>query len=116
MIRLRNHLIGIDQGETAMFSDFEDGGAMWTGNGPRESRQSITFSEAFRSEPSVQASISLWDIDTENLIRAEVSATEITNVGFDLVFRTWGDTRVARIRAAWMAIGELPHSDEWDMY
>ncbi len=106
MIRLRNHLIGVDQGETAMFSDFEDGGAMWTGKGPRESRQSVEFSEAFRTAPSVQASISLWDIDTENLIRAEVSTDNVSETGFDLVFRTWGDTRVARIRAAWMAIGE----------
>ncbi len=116
MIRLRNHLIGVDQGETAMFSEFENGGAMWTGKGPRERRESVVFSETFRTAPSVQASISLWDIDTENVIRAEVSTDKISNTGFDLVFRTWGDTRVARIRAAWMAIGELPHADEWSLY
>lgn len=116
MIRLRNHLIGVDQGETAMFSEFENGGAMWTGTGPRERRKSVAFSEPYRVAPMVHASISLWDVDTENVIRADVSTDKITGSGFELVFRTWGDTRVARVRAAWMAIGELAHADDWELY
>jgi len=32
------------------------------------------------------------------------------------VFRTWGDTRVARVRASWTAFGELPYGEEWDLY
>jgi hypothetical protein len=32
------------------------------------------------------------------------------------VFRTWGDSRVARIRADWMAIGEVSGEDDWEMY
>jgi hypothetical protein len=31
------------------------------------------------------------------------------------VFRTWGDTRIARVRIAWMAIGELSEGDDWDV-
>jgi hypothetical protein len=116
MKRLRNHLIGVDQGETAMFSEFENGGAMWTGTGPRERRKSVAFSETFRVPPAVHVSISLWDVDAEQNIRADISAENVTAIGFDLVFRTWADTRVARIRAAWMAMGELAHADDWELY
>ncbi len=47
--------------------------------------------------------------------RSELVAEDITVDGFDIVFRTWNDTRVARIRAAWMAIGNLPFGDDWDV-
>jgi hypothetical protein len=55
-------------------------------------------------------------MDQNSNSRADISAERITEAGFDVVFRTWGDTRVARIRADWMAIGELRHVDEWDLY
>jgi hypothetical protein len=45
--------------------------------------------------------------------RAELVAEEITTEGFDIVFRTWSDSRVARVRAAWMAIGDMPFEDDW---
>jgi hypothetical protein len=32
-----------------------------------------------------------------------------------MVFRTWGDTRVARVRADWMAIGEQRSDEDWDV-
>ncbi|MEO9685255.1 MAG: H-type lectin domain-containing protein [Tateyamaria sp.] len=115
MKRLRNHLIGIDQGDTVVFSDFEDEGEMWAGRGQRERRRRISFSEAFRSPPMVHVSISMWDVDTNTALRADVTAETITADGFDLVFRTWGDSRVARARLAWMAMGELRHGDEWDV-
>jgi len=116
MKRISNHLVGIDQGDVVLFSDFEDGGDMWTGTGPRERRQAVRFGAAFRSEPTVQTSISLWDIDTKSPVRVEVTAENVTEQGFEIVFRTWLDTRVARVRVAWMAIGELPNEDDWDLY
>ncbi len=115
MKRLRNHLIGIDQGEVAMFSDFEEGGPMWTGHGPRKSVKTIRFSERFRQAPSVQVSLSMWDIDRDSNQRADITAEEITDSGFEIVFRTWGDTQVARVRASWMAIGEVAHDDDWSL-
>lgn len=116
MKRFSNHLIGIDQGDVVLFSDFEDGGEMWIGTGPRERRKPVAFDEPFREVPVVQASVSLWDVDTGSAVRAEVLAENVTEAGFDIVFRTWSDTRVARIRVAWMAIGELPHEDDWELY
>ncbi len=116
MKRFSNHLIGIAQGDVVLFSDFEDGGAMWTGTGPRERRRSVVFGEPFKSEPAVHVGVSLWDVDTATTLRAEIVAEAVTREGFDIVFRTWSDTRVARIRVAWQAIGELPHEDDWQLY
>ena len=113
MKKLDNHLIGIDQGDVVLFSDFEDGGAMWTGEGPRERRKAVRFGEPFRAAPSVHISISLFDADTDAAIRAELTTDNITAQGFEIVFRTWLDTRIARMRATWLAIGALEHDDNW---
>ncbi len=115
MKRLRNHLIGIAQGEVMLFSDFEDGGEMWTGSGARERHQTISFDEPFRRPPSVQAGVSLWDVDTRSAMRADTAVRKITAKGFEIVFRTWGDTRVARLRVNWLAIGEASDDDAWEI-
>lgn len=109
-------LIGVDQGTEEVFSDFASGGDMWTGDGTRERRKRVTFSEPFRSEPSVQVSLALWDIDQGANVRADIAAEKVSEKGFDLVFRTWADTRVARVRMSWMAIGEVASADDWDLY
>ncbi|MDP2519505.1 H-type lectin domain-containing protein [Shimia thalassica] len=115
MKRLRTHLVGIDQGDAPIFSDFENGGEMWTGHGARERRVPIAFSEVFLSVPAVHVSLSLSDIDSGPHQRAEVVAEKISLSGFDLVFRTWGDSRIARVRMSWLAIGELANDDDWEI-
>lgn len=115
MKKLRSSIVGVDNGDEVLFEDFEDGGEMWTGRGQRERRRRIKFSEAFRSRPTVQLSISLWDVDAGSVLRADVSAESVTGDGFDMVFRTWGDTRVARVRIAWTAFGEIDDADAWDV-
>ena len=116
MKRLRNHWIGIDQGDITLFSDFEDGGKMWTGKGERERRRTVKFAENCRASPAVQVALSLWDTDHASNMRAEVTSENVTPEGFDVVFRTWGDSRIARARVSWTAFGELRHADEWDLY
>ncbi|MEO0486994.1 MAG: H-type lectin domain-containing protein [Pseudomonadota bacterium] len=116
MKRLRNHLIGVDQGDVILFSDFETDGPMWSGTGPRVVRQAVAFSDAYKTPPNVQVALTMWDMDSESNPRMDVSAEQISETGCVLVFRTWGDTRVARVRASWLAIGELRHGDEWDLY
>ncbi len=115
MKRLRHHLTGIDQGSLILFADFEDNGPMWAGDGPREARQPVAFSEPFRSPPAVQVGLSMWDIADGTNQRADIKAENITPEGFDLVFRTWADTRIARVRADWMAIGEVADAGDWDV-
>ncbi|MBP0482653.1 H-type lectin domain-containing protein [Sagittula salina] len=107
--------LGIEQGDEEVFSDFEDGGEMWTGSGTRERRKAVVFAEPFKSRPVVQVGVSLWDMDQSANLRADIGADKVTEWGFELVFRTWADSRVARARMNWMAIGEVKSEDDWDL-
>jgi hypothetical protein len=115
MRKLRGHSLGIDQGEHQLFSDFENGGDMWTSTGPRERRERIDFSEKFLTPPVVQVSLSLWDISNSANLRADLGAENVTEDGFDLVFRTWQDSQIARVRMGWIAFGEVDDEDSWDV-
>ncbi len=115
MKKLRNQLIGVDQGTKILFSDFEDGGDMWTGEGPRARSIPVTFSTEFRIVPSVHVSLNMWDLDQTTNHRADISVENISATGFDIIFKTWGDTKIARARAAWLAIGEIAAEDEWEL-
>ncbi|MDU8927282.1 H-type lectin domain-containing protein [Alisedimentitalea sp. MJ-SS2] len=116
MKKFSTHSIGIAQGDDVIFEDFEDGGEMWTGTGHRERIKEIEFSEPFKEVPAVHVSLSLWDVDNATNMRAEVDAENVTETGFELVFRTWGDTKVARVRIGWMAIGPVKNDDDWELY
>ena len=116
MKRLTGSRIGVDQGDDEVFSEFANGGNMWTGNGSRERRKQVRFSEPFSTPPSVHVGLSLWDVDQRANVRAELVAENVKLDKFDLVFRTWSDTRIARVRLSWMAIGEVKSEDDWDLY
>lgn len=116
MKRLRNHLVGVDHGDVVLFSDFEHDGVMWTGEGPRQTRAHVEFTQSFRAPPVVQAALAMWDVSSDQNARMDLATEDITADGFAIVFRTWGDTKIARVRVNWMAVGELPHEDDWDLY
>ena len=107
--------LGILNGSHMIFADFADGGEMWTGRGPRERRHHVTFADQFTATPIVTVTISMWDMSQETAFRADISAENVRGDGFDMVFRTWSDTRVARIRADWTALGPMRSDDEWDV-
>jgi len=107
--------LGIMSGSHMMFSEFSNGGEMWTGKGQRERRHRVTFDQTFTSPPIVTATISMWDMAQETAFRADLQAENVDVTGFDLVFRTWSDSRVARIRADWTALGPMRSDDEWDI-
>ena len=88
---------------------------MWTGNGPRKKRVEVEFSEPFADIPNVQVSLSMWDLDQKTNPRSDISAVDITETGFTILFQTWADTRVARVRADWLAIGELNDDELWEV-
>lgn len=115
MKRITSGKIGVAQGSKVLFSDFADGGPMWTGQGERESRHAITFPEPFRAVPSVMVAVGMWDIDHKHTSRGDLTAEKVTRTGFDLVFKTWGDTRVARLRAEWTAIGPVADDEDWEI-
>ncbi|MGR3485841.1 MAG: H-type lectin domain-containing protein [Paracoccaceae bacterium] len=116
MKRLQNHYIGVDQGDIVLFSDYDTDGEMWAGDGHRRREARVVFSQSYRAPPSVQASISMWDVGHGANLRADLTVHHIDREGCTLRLCTWGDTRIARLRASWMAIGEVPHADEWDLY
>jgi len=116
MIKLTNATIGIDQGDDVLFSDYEDGGEMWTGGGSRKRVHKIKFKEPYKIPPAVHVSLSMWDMDSATNARADVSAQKITEKGFEILFYTWADTRIARARVRWMAIGEVKGEDDWELY
>jgi hypothetical protein len=94
MKRMSSHTVGVDQGSLELFSDFQDGGDMWTGTGPRKVSRAIKFSEAFAVQPLVHVSLTMWDIGSGSNACADIRAENVTETGFDLVFRTWSDTRL----------------------
>lgn len=107
--------IAAASGSVEMFSAFENGGLMWTGQGARLECQTVRFEQPFLEPPVVHVSLSMWDMDVGANQRADIQAQKITCQGFELQFRTWGDTRVARVRASWLALGPVPHEDDWDI-
>ncbi|WP_439124557.1 H-type lectin domain-containing protein [Marivita sp.] len=107
--------VGIAQGSVDLFSDFEEGGDMWTGAGSRTRQQFVAFDHAFAAPPMVHVSLTLWDMDSAYNVRADLSAENVTATGFEAVFRTWLDTRVARVRISWIAMGAVEYEDDWDV-
>lgn len=115
MKKISSHILGIDQGDVVLFSDFEHDGEMWTGEGPRHISVPVSFSESYDAPPAVTVSISMWDMSNVAFARADVQADDITEKGFAISFRTWGDTKVARVRVAWQAIGAVSDDEAWDI-
>jgi hypothetical protein len=115
MRKIRASLLGVEQGEVVLFSDFDSGGPMWTGDGARQVRQIVTFEEPFLQEPMVRVWLTMWDISHTATSRVDIAAWDVTCDSFSIVFRTWGDTRVARVRAGWMALGPLADDDLWEV-
>ncbi|MDS9467666.1 H-type lectin domain-containing protein [Paracoccus sp. MBLB3053] len=102
-------------GSMLMFSAFEEGGPMWSGEGPRLETRLVPFDEPFVEPPVVHLSMGMWDIGVSANQRADLRAADVTRDGFKIEFRTWGDTQVARVRVTWMAIGPVRHLDDFNV-
>lgn len=107
--------VGVERDSVVLFADFQSGGPMWTGQGLREVRAEVSFKEPFSGPPVVMAGLTLWDFDQGTNIRAELCTDRITAKGFVIVFKTWADTRIARARADWIAIGPVRDEDDWEV-
>ena len=115
MHKIDGRALGIEQGSALVFSDFDVEGDMWTGDGPRSRRLSVRFTERYRRKPLVQVHVAMWDMDVRFNQRAEIMAENISREGFEIVFKTWGDTKVARVAASWTAFGPTEYDDDWDL-
>lgn len=115
MHRISQGAVGVTRGASLLFSDHESNGPMWQGEGSRVVRQTVRFTSAFLTPPVIHVAIAMWDIAGGSNQRADISADKVTAESFEIVFRTWGDTRVARIRAEWLAIGAVRHEDDFEV-
>lgn len=108
--------INIQSGDETLFIHFENDGPMWVQDGHRETRLSVAFDVAFDAPPVVHVGLSLIDFAADRAVRAEIVAEHISNTGFDLVFKTWADTRSAQARGNWLAIGTASQAGgNWDL-
>lgn len=57
-------------------------------------------------------SLSMGAIGRSANRQADIPADRVTRSGFEILFQTWGDTHVARIRAGWLIFGAGPHKDD----
>jgi len=78
-----------------------------TGTGERIYRAPITFTSPFLVTPKVSLALSGQDVAAVNNNRLFLKAENITVNGFDIVYRTWGDTMIYRVWTTWTAIGGL---------
>lgn len=115
MKRMNHFAVGVLQGSETLFSDFEDGGDMWTGSGPREYRRMVRFSQEFRDAPAVHVGLSMWDIEQGENQRVDLRTEQIGADGFTIIFATWGNTHIARVRADWLAIGPVDFIEDFDL-
>ncbi|MDO5530068.1 MAG: H-type lectin domain-containing protein [Paracoccus sp. (in: a-proteobacteria)] len=115
MRRFNQSAIGVQNGSQIIFSGFSEHDPMWSGRGERETKARVDFDGPFLGAPIVHVSITMLDMQRGANHRVDLSAENVTAEGFDLVFRTWGDTQVGRVRADWLAIGPARHEDDWDV-
>lgn len=113
MRKFGSSAVGVARGATLVFSAFEVNGEMWAGEGPRQASSLVQFDEPFLEAPVVHVSINMWDMGASQNARADITASDISEEGFRIVFRTWGDTKVARVRAEWLAIGPIRFDDDF---
>lgn len=115
MKRLSHYAVGILQGSEALFSDFECGGAMWTGSGQRTHRHDVRFEQPFRDVPVIHIGLSMWDIERGENQRVDLRSENVRRTGFSIVFTTWGNTHIARVRADWLAIGPVAFDEDFEL-
>lgn len=115
MSLLLDRAFRVEQRDVGLFSDYDANGSMWADEGARVRVVTQTFDAPFLRPPLVHCGLSMWDIHSERNARVDLHAENITRKSFDLVFKTWGDTKIARARATWIAIGPAESPDRWDL-
>lgn len=108
------HIFNIEQGEARLFSDFESNGNMWSGKGDRRVDYHINLGNLYKTPPKILINITLLDAASDQHVRFSLAAENITNSGFDIVFKTWLDSRFARVWVQWTALGEISDPDMWE--
>ena len=105
MKKLRSSIVGIDQRRRGLVLGFRRWRRNVDRSGPARAASTYQFSENYQSDPTVHVSISMWDMDATNVLRADVQPRTITEKGLIWCF-AHGATPRSRVRAsAWTASG-----------
>jgi hypothetical protein len=88
-----------------LFNHVDDNLPMWAETGDRSVRLTVTFDEPFGETPALTLGVIGLDCDHNTNLRYSLSAEKVFREGFEVVFVTWGDTRIARTSVSWQAIG-----------
>lgn len=93
-----------------LFNHVDDNGPMWADDGDREVRLKLRFATSFQRPPHITLGISGMDSSCAQNLRFSLSTDAVTSESFVIVFKTWGDTRIARTSVNWSAIGQAAPS------
>jgi hypothetical protein len=88
-----------------LFNHVDSNLPMWAETGDRSVRLTVTFDKPFGETPALTLGVIGLDCDHSTNLRYGLSAEKVFREGFEVVFVTWGDTRIARASVSWQAIG-----------
>ena len=86
---------------------------MWSGTGDRQVVHTVEFDASFNRPPIVQLAVTLLDAASDKHLRYALTSENITEHSFDIVFKTWLDSRFARVWIDWTAMGSRSDPDMW---
>jgi H-type lectin domain-containing protein len=89
-----------------LFNHVDENGPMWAGDGDREVRVEVRFSAIFQRPPHISLGISGIDSSMAQNLRFSLVHEAVTTEGFEIVMKTWSDTKIARASVNWSAIGQ----------
>lgn len=92
-------------GSGELFNHVDGNLPMWAGDGDRMVDMYISFVQGFAMPPVVTVGVCGMDSDRDANLRFSVEAVQVQREGFRILFKTWGDTRIARASVSWQAFG-----------
>jgi len=96
------------QGGNVYYGAYENG-QTWTlnqGTGERKYTSPIDCKDSYVIPPNVIVSLTGIDGDNKANSRINVVATNVTETGFDIEYKTWADTKITSLWSSWTALGE----------
>jgi hypothetical protein len=66
----------------------------------------VQFDTPFSNTPLVHVGLLGFDIDNRDSARINVHTEAITSSTFDIVIKTWRNTRVYNVQISWIALGQ----------
>ncbi|MBY6113308.1 H-type lectin domain-containing protein [Mameliella alba] len=92
-------------GRGELFNHVDENLPMWSGIGDRSLTKEIVFDFPFFRMPMITIGLIGIDSAHDQNLRFILEAQRVSEGGFLIVFRTWGDTHIARASVSWQAIG-----------